>query len=114
MQMLQGYPWPGNVRELKHAVEAALIAAQGKKWIMEFEISKIRLCDTQIRRLKKRKESRPGEPGFEFTLSQIPFSGEGVSSSVFILSSSFSSSSSERSDTQKRGPRVQESKSLRV
>ena len=35
MQMLQDYPWPGNVRELKHAVEAALITAQGKKLIFE-------------------------------------------------------------------------------
>jgi formate hydrogenlyase transcriptional activator len=31
MQMLQSYPWPGNVRELKHAVEGAMITAQGKK-----------------------------------------------------------------------------------
>ena len=31
MQRLQSYPWPGNVRELKHAVESALIIAQGKK-----------------------------------------------------------------------------------
>jgi len=39
MQMLQGYPWPGNVRELKHAVEAALITAQGKK--LNFELPQI-------------------------------------------------------------------------
>ena len=31
MQMLQRYPWPGNVRELKHAIEGAMITAQGKK-----------------------------------------------------------------------------------
>jgi PAS domain S-box-containing protein len=36
MEMLQNYPWPGNVRELKHAVESALITAQGKK--LNFEI----------------------------------------------------------------------------
>ena len=36
MQMLQRYPWPGNVRELKHAVEAALISAKGKK--LNFEL----------------------------------------------------------------------------
>ena len=36
MQMLQHYPWPGNVRELKHAVESALITAQGKK--LNFEL----------------------------------------------------------------------------
>ncbi len=39
MQMLQSYPWPGNVRELKHAVEAALITAQGKK--PNFELPQI-------------------------------------------------------------------------
>jgi PAS domain S-box-containing protein len=39
MQMLQDYPWPGNVRELKHAVEAALITAQGKK--LTFELPQI-------------------------------------------------------------------------
>jgi formate hydrogenlyase transcriptional activator len=36
MQKLQNYPWPGNVRELKHAVESALITAQGKK--LNFEL----------------------------------------------------------------------------
>jgi chemotaxis protein methyltransferase CheR len=36
MQKLQRYPWPGNVRELKHAVESALITAQGKK--LNFEL----------------------------------------------------------------------------
>ena len=39
MQMLQRYPWPGNVRELKHAVEGALITAQGKK--LNFDLPKI-------------------------------------------------------------------------
>ena len=39
MQMLQRYPWPGNVRELKHAIEGALITAQGKK--LNFELPKI-------------------------------------------------------------------------
>jgi chemotaxis protein methyltransferase CheR len=36
MQMLQRYPWPGNVRELMHAVEGAMITAQGKK--LNFEL----------------------------------------------------------------------------
>ncbi len=39
MQMLQRYPWPGNVRELKHAVEGAMIAAQGTK--LNFELAQI-------------------------------------------------------------------------
>ncbi len=39
MQMLQSYPWPGNVRELKHAVEAALITAQGDR--LNFELPQI-------------------------------------------------------------------------
>jgi DNA-binding NtrC family response regulator len=29
MQMLLGHPWPGNVRELDHAVERAVLLAQG-------------------------------------------------------------------------------------
>jgi chemotaxis protein methyltransferase CheR len=44
MQMLQIYPWPGNVRELKHAVEGALITAQGKK--LNFELPQI--ADTAL------------------------------------------------------------------
>jgi chemotaxis protein methyltransferase CheR len=39
MQMLQSYPWPGNVRELKHAIEGAIISAQGKK--LNFELPQI-------------------------------------------------------------------------
>jgi PAS domain S-box-containing protein len=39
MQVLQSYPWPGNVRELKHAVESALITAQGKK--LNFELPQV-------------------------------------------------------------------------
>ncbi len=39
MQMLQRYPWPGNVRELKHAIEGAIITAQGDK--LNFELPKI-------------------------------------------------------------------------
>jgi formate hydrogenlyase transcriptional activator len=39
MQMLQSYPWPGNVRELKHAIEGAIISAQGKK--LNFELPKV-------------------------------------------------------------------------
>ena len=39
MQALQAYPWPGNVRELKHAIEGALITAEGKK--LNFELPKI-------------------------------------------------------------------------
>ena len=31
MQAFQSHSWPGNVRELKHAVEGAIIAAQGNK-----------------------------------------------------------------------------------
>jgi DNA-binding NtrC family response regulator len=39
IQMLQRYPWPGNVRELKHAIEGAIITAQGKK--LNFELPQI-------------------------------------------------------------------------
>ena len=39
MQMLQRYPWPGNVRELKHAIEGAMITAEGKK--LNFELPQI-------------------------------------------------------------------------
>ena len=39
MQMLQRYPWPGNVRELQHAIEGAMITAQGKK--LNFELPKM-------------------------------------------------------------------------
>ena len=39
MQRLQKYHWPGNVRELKHAVESALITAEGKK--LNFELPQI-------------------------------------------------------------------------
>jgi DNA-binding NtrC family response regulator len=39
MQALQNYPWPGNVRELEHAIEGAIITAQGKK--LNFELPKI-------------------------------------------------------------------------
>ena len=39
MQTLQNYSWPGNVRELKHAVESALITAQGKK--LKFELPQV-------------------------------------------------------------------------
>jgi len=44
MQMLQRYPWPGNVRELKHAIEGAMITAQGKK--LNFELPKF--ADTAL------------------------------------------------------------------
>jgi PAS domain S-box-containing protein len=44
MEKLQNYPWPGNVRELKHAVESALITAQGKK--LGFELPQI--ADTTL------------------------------------------------------------------
>ena len=30
LQLLQEHPWPGNVRELDHAVERAVLMAQGK------------------------------------------------------------------------------------
>ena len=30
MQMLLEHPWPGNVRELDHAVERAVLMAQGR------------------------------------------------------------------------------------
>jgi PAS domain S-box-containing protein len=36
MQILQSYSWPGNVRELRHAVEGALISAQGNK--LQFDL----------------------------------------------------------------------------
>ncbi|MGI9569722.1 MAG: sigma-54 interaction domain-containing protein, partial [Desulfobulbia bacterium] len=39
MQMLQRYSWPGNVRELKHAVEGAMITAEGKK--LNFDLPQI-------------------------------------------------------------------------
>ncbi|MEA3230980.1 MAG: sigma 54-interacting transcriptional regulator [Thermodesulfobacteriota bacterium] len=52
MQRLQSYPWPGNVRELKHAVEGALIIAQGKKLI--FELPKI--SDTALSDFKSFEE----------------------------------------------------------
>jgi chemotaxis protein methyltransferase CheR len=39
MQALQNYPWPGNVRELEHAIEGAIITAQGEK--LNFELPKI-------------------------------------------------------------------------
>jgi transcriptional regulator with GAF, ATPase, and Fis domain len=52
MQMLQSYPWPGNVRELKHAIEGAMIAAQGKK--LNFELPKI--ADTALSDFKSFEE----------------------------------------------------------
>jgi len=52
MQMLQSYPWPGNVRELKHAVESALITAQGKK--LNFELP--RIADTALSDFKSFEE----------------------------------------------------------
>ena len=52
MQMLQNYPWPGNVRELKHAVESALITAQGKK--LTFELP--RIADTALSDFKSFEE----------------------------------------------------------
>jgi DNA-binding NtrC family response regulator len=30
MDALQAYPWPGNVRELQHAVERAVVLAEGE------------------------------------------------------------------------------------
>jgi formate hydrogenlyase transcriptional activator len=39
MQMLQNYPWPGNIRELAHAIEGAMITAEGKK--LNFELPNI-------------------------------------------------------------------------
>jgi chemotaxis protein methyltransferase CheR len=39
MKMLQSYSWPGNVRELKHAVESALINAEGNK--LSFDLPQI-------------------------------------------------------------------------
>jgi len=52
MQMLQSYTWPGNVRELKHAVEAALISAQGNK--LNFELPQI--ADTALSDFKTFEE----------------------------------------------------------
>jgi PAS domain S-box-containing protein len=52
MQMLQNYPWPGNVRELKHAIESALITAQGKK--LNFELPQI--ADTAFNDFKSFEE----------------------------------------------------------
>jgi transcriptional regulator of acetoin/glycerol metabolism len=53
MQMLQGYPWPGNVRELKHAIESALITAEGKK--LNFDIPKV--ADTKLTDFKSFEET---------------------------------------------------------
>jgi PAS domain S-box-containing protein len=52
MQMLQSYPWPGNVRELEHAVESALITAQGEK--LNFDLPQI--ADTAPSDLKSFEE----------------------------------------------------------
>ncbi len=52
MQMLQSYPWPGNVRELEHAIEGAIITAQGKK--LNFELPKI--ADTAFSDFKSLEE----------------------------------------------------------
>jgi chemotaxis protein methyltransferase CheR len=52
MQMLQSYHWPGNVRELMHAVESALITAQGKK--LNFELPQI--ADTALSDFKSFEE----------------------------------------------------------
>jgi DNA-binding NtrC family response regulator len=52
MQMLQRYPWPGNVRELKHAIEGAMITAQGKK--LNFELPNI--SDTALSDFKSFEE----------------------------------------------------------
>ncbi len=52
MQMLQRYPWPGNVRELKHAIEGAMITAEGKK--LKFELPKI--ADTALSDFKSFEE----------------------------------------------------------
>jgi DNA-binding NtrC family response regulator len=52
MQMLQSYPWPGNVRELKHAVESALITAQGKK--LNFDLPQT--ADTELTDFKSFEE----------------------------------------------------------
>jgi chemotaxis protein methyltransferase CheR len=52
MQTLQSYTWPGNVRELEHAVENALISAQGKK--MNFDLPKS--ADTALNDFKSFEE----------------------------------------------------------
>jgi chemotaxis protein methyltransferase CheR len=52
MQTLQSYTWPGNVRELEHAVENALISAQGKK--MNFDLPKS--ADTALSDFKSFEE----------------------------------------------------------
>jgi formate hydrogenlyase transcriptional activator len=52
MQALQNYPWPGNVRELEHAIEGAIITAQGKK--LNFELPKI--ADTSLSDFKSFEE----------------------------------------------------------
>jgi len=31
MELLQRYPWPGNIRELQHAIERAIIMADGNE-----------------------------------------------------------------------------------
>jgi transcriptional regulator of acetoin/glycerol metabolism len=49
---LQSYPWPGNVRELKHAIEGAMITAEGKK--LNFELPKI--ADTALSDFKSFEE----------------------------------------------------------
>ena len=52
MKMLQSYPWPGNVRELMHAVESALIVAQGDK--LNFDLPQVQ--DTTLSDFKSFKE----------------------------------------------------------
>jgi chemotaxis protein methyltransferase CheR len=52
MQTLQSYTWPGNVRELEHAVESALISAQGKK--INFDLPKS--ADTALNDFKSFEE----------------------------------------------------------
>ena len=52
MQRLQNYQWPGNVRELKHAIESALITAQGKK--LNFELPHV--ADTEMTDFKSFEE----------------------------------------------------------
>jgi transcriptional regulator of acetoin/glycerol metabolism len=52
MQLLQSHPWPGNVGELEHAIEGAIITAQGEK--LNFELPKI--ADTALSDFKSFEE----------------------------------------------------------
>ena len=46
MQMLLAHPWPGNIRELDHAIERAVLLAQGEQ---------VRAGDLGLRATRRRR-----------------------------------------------------------